>query len=140
GKSGNKQKISKSIKSARGSSSKQPVQESKTFALQCQQQQQEWDAWVKDLVIDEDELIPKDETLEILEEFQNVDKRVPTIFDHERMEATLRDMLSNHFRDAEEHSYHLEQLHNYMENQIVWESMQEDLRRLKPNALVFYGP
>ncbi|GJY79075.1 hypothetical protein Tco_0484876, partial [Tanacetum coccineum] len=42
-----------------------------------------------------DEVIPEDETLDLIEEFHNVDKRVPTIYDHERMEATLRDMMSN---------------------------------------------
>ncbi|GJZ12459.1 hypothetical protein Tco_0547689, partial [Tanacetum coccineum] len=64
-------------------------------------------------VIDEDEVIPDDETPELIKEFQNVDKRVPTIFSRKRIEATLRDMLSN---------------------------QQEDLKRLKPNALVLYGP
>ncbi|GKF30347.1 hypothetical protein Tco_0100145, partial [Tanacetum coccineum] len=34
------------------------------------------------------------------------------------MQATLRDMLSNPFRDAEEYAYYLEQSQNYMENQI----------------------
>ncbi|GJU75198.1 hypothetical protein Tco_1272268 [Tanacetum coccineum] len=77
---------------------------------------------------------------QLIEEFQNVDKRVPNIFDRERIEATLRDMLSNQFRDAEKYAYHLEQSQNYMKNQIVWESRQEDLRRSKPNALIFYGP
>ncbi|GJS62323.1 hypothetical protein Tco_0657107 [Tanacetum coccineum] len=67
---------------------------------------------VDDLVIDEDEVIPDDETPELIEEFQNVDKRVPTISYHERMESTIRDML-------------------------IWESKQEDLRRPKANAL--YG-
>ncbi|GJU70425.1 hypothetical protein Tco_1256684 [Tanacetum coccineum] len=50
------------------------------------------DAWVDDPVTDKDEVILEDETLELINEFQNVDKRVPTIFDRERMEATLRDM------------------------------------------------
>ncbi|GJQ94450.1 hypothetical protein Tco_0005589 [Tanacetum coccineum] len=73
------------------------------------------------------------------EEFQNVDKHVLTIYDHEKIEATLRDMMSNQFRDAEVYAYHLEQSKNYMENQIVWESRQEDIRRSKPYAHVFYG-
>ncbi|GJR99214.1 hypothetical protein Tco_0315723 [Tanacetum coccineum] len=51
------------------------------------------------------------------------------------MQATLRDILSNQFRDAEEYAYHLEQSQNYMENQIVWESRKEDLKRPKLNAL-----
>ncbi|GJT22559.1 hypothetical protein Tco_0892496 [Tanacetum coccineum] len=56
------------------------------------------------------------------------------------MESTLRDMMSNQFRNAKEYAYHLEQSTNYIENQIVWESRQEDIRRSKPRALVFYGP
>ncbi|GJS27076.1 hypothetical protein Tco_0487696 [Tanacetum coccineum] len=49
----------------------------------------------------------EDETPELINEFQNVDKHVPTIFDRKRIEATLRDMFSNQFRDAEEYAYHL---------------------------------
>nr|GEX78387.1 ribonuclease H-like domain-containing protein [Tanacetum cinerariifolium] len=49
----------------------------------------------EETIIDEDEVIPKDETPELITEVQNVDKRVPTIFDHTRIEATLNDMLSN---------------------------------------------
>ncbi|GJW22766.1 hypothetical protein Tco_0033388 [Tanacetum coccineum] len=50
---------------------------------------------LQDQVIDKDEVIPEDETPELRKEFQNVDKRVPTIFDHKRIEAALRDMMSN---------------------------------------------
>ncbi|GJW94316.1 hypothetical protein Tco_0173988 [Tanacetum coccineum] len=46
----------------------------------------EWDAWEEEIVIDEDEVIPKDEIPELIIEFYNVDKRVPTIFDRARME------------------------------------------------------
>nr|GEZ07453.1 hypothetical protein [Tanacetum cinerariifolium] len=46
-------------------------------------------------VIDEDEVIPEDETPELIAEFHNLKKRVPTIFDRARMEATLRDSLNN---------------------------------------------
>ncbi|GJZ65771.1 hypothetical protein Tco_0622467 [Tanacetum coccineum] len=72
----------------------------------------------KENVVDEDEAISKDVTPELIAEFQNVNKRVPTIFDHERMEATLRDSLSNLSRNAEEYAYQLEQSTNFMENQI----------------------
>ncbi|GJY84569.1 hypothetical protein Tco_0497945 [Tanacetum coccineum] len=56
------------------------------------------------------------------------------------MEATLNDMLSNQFKNAEEYAYHLEQTTNFMENQIVWESRQEDIRRLVLRPLIFFGP
>ncbi|GJS65289.1 hypothetical protein Tco_0679853 [Tanacetum coccineum] len=55
-------------------------------------------------------------------------------------EATLNDMLSNQFKNAKEYAYHLEQITNFMENQIVWESRQEDIRRSVPRPLIFFGP
>ncbi|GJS66110.1 hypothetical protein Tco_0680674 [Tanacetum coccineum] len=73
----------------------------------------------EETVIDDDEVISKDETPELITELQNIDKHVPTIFDCARMEATLNDMLSNHFNNAEEYAYHLEQTINFIENQIV---------------------
>nr|GEV41130.1 hypothetical protein [Tanacetum cinerariifolium] len=66
------------------------------------------DAWVDDPIIDEDEVIPEDETPELIEEFHNIDKQVPTIFYHERMEATLRDTMNNQFKDAEEYAYNMD--------------------------------
>nr|GEW48810.1 hypothetical protein [Tanacetum cinerariifolium] len=91
-------------------------------------------------VIDEDEVISKDETPELIIEFQNVNKRAPTIFDRARMEATLNDMLSNQFKNAEEYAYHLEQATNFMENRIVWESRQEDIRRIVQRPLILFRP
>ncbi|GJX18862.1 hypothetical protein Tco_0221539 [Tanacetum coccineum] len=75
---------------------------------QQQQQQQEWDAWVEETVIDDDGVIPKDETPKLIIELQNVDKHVPTIFNRARMEATLNDMISNQFKNAKEYAYQLE--------------------------------
>ncbi|GKA32536.1 hypothetical protein Tco_0718903 [Tanacetum coccineum] len=87
-------------------------------------QHQEWDAWEEENAVDEDEVIPEDVTPELIAESQNVDKRVPTIFDHAKMEATLRDSLSNLSRNAEEYAYHLEQSTSFMENQI-YENTEE---------------
>ncbi|GJS82679.1 hypothetical protein Tco_0749220 [Tanacetum coccineum] len=103
-------------------------------------QQQESDAWVEEIVTDEDEVISENETLELITELQNVDKHVPTIFDRARIEATLNDMLSNQFKNAKEYAYHLEQATNFMENQIVLESRQEDIRRPVPRPLIFFRP
>ncbi|GKF40698.1 hypothetical protein Tco_0124040, partial [Tanacetum coccineum] len=73
-----------------------------------QQQQQEWDAQVEDTIIDEDEVIPEEETPEQIIELQDVDKRVPIIFDYERIRDTLNDALSNQFKNTEEYAYQLE--------------------------------
>nr|GEV68202.1 hypothetical protein [Tanacetum cinerariifolium] len=62
----------------------------------------------EEIVIDEDGAILKDETPKLITEFKHVDKRVLTIFDHARMEATLNDMLSNQFRNVEKYACHLE--------------------------------
>nr|GFA13345.1 hypothetical protein [Tanacetum cinerariifolium] len=88
-------KASKSSKSARGYSSKHSTKDSTTYVSKQQQQQQEWDAWVEETVIDE-----------------------------------------NEFKNAEEYAYHLEQTTNFMKNQIVWESKQEDIRRPVPRPLI----
>ncbi|GKC24874.1 hypothetical protein Tco_1027024 [Tanacetum coccineum] len=102
--------------SARGCSSKQLAS---TYVSKYQQQQQDWDAWIKPQVIYEDEVIPEDTTPELIDEFQNVDKHILTIYDYARMMATLNDVMSNQFEDTKEYAYHLEQTKNYMENQIV---------------------
>nr|GEX89227.1 zinc finger, CCHC-type [Tanacetum cinerariifolium] len=57
---------------------------------------------VEETVIDEDEVIPKVETPKLIIELQNVNKRVLTIYDYKRMRATLNDVLSNQFKNAEE--------------------------------------
>ncbi|GJX57705.1 hypothetical protein Tco_0287602, partial [Tanacetum coccineum] len=62
-----RQKTSKGSKSASNSSSKQQAQGSKTYVYEHQQQQQECDAWVEETVIDEDEVIPEDESPELIE-------------------------------------------------------------------------
>ncbi|GJV13099.1 hypothetical protein Tco_1354640 [Tanacetum coccineum] len=138
-KSAKRQRTSRGSKSARGSSSKQPAKGSNTTSSE-QLQQQDYDAWVKILETHEDKVIPKDETPYLLNEFQSFDMRVPTIADHKRIKDTLKDMIKNQFRNAEEYAYHLEQAQNYMENQIVWENRQEDLITLKKDTLLLYGP
>ncbi|GKA11879.1 hypothetical protein Tco_0691425, partial [Tanacetum coccineum] len=67
-------KASKSSKSTRGSSSKNSAKDSTTYVSKQQQQQQEWDAWVEETVINEDEEILADETPELITEVQDVDK------------------------------------------------------------------
>ncbi|GJU12002.1 hypothetical protein Tco_1134398 [Tanacetum coccineum] len=109
-----------------------------------------FDTWVEDTIINKDEVIPESETPELIEEFQNVDKRVPTIFDHERMKATLRDMMSNQFKDAADYSYRLEYLNknniedmyylcqnkkvNYRENKLY--SLMTFIRTRDPYSIV----
>nr|GEW59392.1 hypothetical protein [Tanacetum cinerariifolium] len=68
----------------------------------------------EETVIDEDDVISKDETLDLITELQNLNKYVLTMFDRARMKAILNDMLSNQFKNAEEYAYHLEQATNFI--------------------------
>ncbi|GKA25317.1 hypothetical protein Tco_0711426 [Tanacetum coccineum] len=95
------------------------------------------DAWVEETVIDEDEVIPKDETPELITEFQNVDKRIPTIFDRARIKATLNDMLSDQFRNAEEYNGNTEEKKYILSlHKIHAESFPEADLKEKINRLV----
>ncbi|GJS84902.1 retrovirus-related pol polyprotein from transposon TNT 1-94 [Tanacetum coccineum] len=62
-------KGSKRSKSARGSLSKHSSKDFTKYVSKQQSQQQEWDAWEEENVIDEDEVIPEDETPELIVEF-----------------------------------------------------------------------
>nr|GEZ69277.1 retrovirus-related Pol polyprotein from transposon TNT 1-94 [Tanacetum cinerariifolium] len=68
-------KESKRSKSAKGSSLKHLRKDSTTYVSKQQSQQQEWDAWEEENVIDKDEVIPKDVTPELMAESHNVDKQ-----------------------------------------------------------------
>ncbi|GKC73126.1 hypothetical protein Tco_1119009, partial [Tanacetum coccineum] len=83
------------------------AKESKTTSSE-QPKQQEYDAWFEIPKLDDDEVISKDATPEFLDELKSFDMKVPTIVDHKRMKATLKDMMSNQFRNAEEYAYHLD--------------------------------
>ncbi|GKC80455.1 hypothetical protein Tco_1131229 [Tanacetum coccineum] len=110
-----RKKTSTWSKFAKASTSNQPARESNTTSSE-QPQQQEYDALAAIPEIDEDEVISKDATLELLDELKSFNN------------------------DVKQYGYHLEQAKNYMENQIVWSNKQEDLMIPKKDTLVFYGP
>ncbi|GJR61537.1 hypothetical protein Tco_1503699 [Tanacetum coccineum] len=62
-------KKSKRSKSVRGSSSKNSRKDSTTYVSKQQSQHQEWNAWKEENVVNEDEVIPKDVTPELITEF-----------------------------------------------------------------------
>nr|GEW96048.1 hypothetical protein [Tanacetum cinerariifolium] len=85
-----------------------------------QQQQYDYDAWSKIPELDKDKEVFEESSPTFLNELKSLgDRKVLTIVDHERMKATLKDMLSNRFKDAEE---------------------EKDLIIPKKEAPIFYGP
>nr|GEW62805.1 hypothetical protein [Tanacetum cinerariifolium] len=102
-------------------------------------QQNDYDGWYNILKVDEDEKICEDASPAFYEEMKSLaNKKVSIIVDHERIKGSLKDMLSNHFNDAEEYAYHFEQPTNYMENHIVWERGDEDMMIPEKEYLVIY--
>nr|GEY89297.1 hypothetical protein [Tanacetum cinerariifolium] len=91
-----RQKTSKSSKSARGSLSKRSVKYSTTYVSK-QQQQQEWDAWVEETIIDEDEVNLTATTLifpgiEAHETYSIIEKTTIGELDRDIMRAFERDI------------------------------------------------
>ncbi|GJW67905.1 hypothetical protein Tco_0122329 [Tanacetum coccineum] len=109
--------------------------DSTIYVYKQQQQQQESDAWIEETVIDEDEVITEDETLELITELQDVDKRFPTIYDYKRMKATLNDALSNQFKNAEKSRVIWERVHDF---QLGIKSYQIKINLTTP-TLTFLG-
>ncbi|GJY88777.1 hypothetical protein Tco_0503405 [Tanacetum coccineum] len=128
-------------KSAKGESSpKQSVQGSKAPSST---HQQDFDAWVEVQEVDDDEVVSKEATLEFLAELKFLGKaKEPTTAESQRMKDLLDNMMRERCDIVEEYVYHLEQVKNYMENQIVWESREQKLIPQEPDkeALVFLSP
>ncbi|GJX40433.1 hypothetical protein Tco_0255423 [Tanacetum coccineum] len=74
--------------------------------------------------IDDDYEVPtKEVSLELLAEMS---KRKMTFDDIQIMQNAIN-VMRDRCNSGEEHQYHLDQMKRYMENQIVWESREEDL-------------
>ncbi|GJV51155.1 hypothetical protein Tco_1446896 [Tanacetum coccineum] len=83
--------------------------------------------------VDEDEVISKDATSELLDELKSFDKRVPIIADHKRMEATLKNMMSNQLKSVEESCVIWERVHGY---QLGIESYQIKVNVTSPTLTI----
>ncbi|GKC64357.1 hypothetical protein Tco_1096955 [Tanacetum coccineum] len=99
------------------------VQKSKIHTLQPPIQA--FDGWPTVQEIDDDENVYEEATTEFLTEIQGK-KWVPTTVDLHKMKFSHNDILKSQCKTGAEYEYHLQQIENYMKNQIVWESRQED--------------
>nr|GEU87610.1 reverse transcriptase domain, reverse transcriptase zinc-binding domain protein [Tanacetum cinerariifolium] len=68
--------------------------------------------------------------------------KAPTTIESHRMKELLDNMMKKRYKISEENVYHLEQAKNHIENQIVWESREEELipQDPKKEAPIFFGP
>nr|GEW95611.1 putative Gag-Pol polyprotein [Tanacetum cinerariifolium] len=96
-----RQKALKSLKSTRGSSSKHSTKVSKTYVSKQQQKQQEWDAWVEETLIDEDEYENTNEKKYILSLYKIRAKHFLKVDMEEKMNRWVRKEFKTFNKDAQ---------------------------------------
>ncbi|GJU59263.1 hypothetical protein Tco_1237029 [Tanacetum coccineum] len=95
---------------------------------------------ITDQEVDEDEDISEEAKTEFLVEIQGK-KWVPTIAAFHKIKSAYNDILKSQCETGAEYEYHIHQMTNYMNNQIMWECTQEDVTPQVPEkqAQVFQG-
>ncbi|GKC02416.1 hypothetical protein Tco_0994026 [Tanacetum coccineum] len=76
--------------------------------------------------IDDDEDISKEAIIEFLAEIHG-NKWVPTTADFHRMKLAYDDIMRSQYETRAEYEYHIHQVTNYINSQIMWESRDQDL-------------
>ncbi|GJS63351.1 hypothetical protein Tco_0677915 [Tanacetum coccineum] len=114
------------------------VQKSKIHALQPPIKA--FNVWFTIQEIDDDENVSEEATTKFLAEIHGK-KWVPTTTNLHKMKFAHKDILKSQCKTEAECEYHLQQIENYMNNQIVWEIRQEDITYQFPEkpTQVFQG-
>ncbi|GJT31778.1 hypothetical protein Tco_0922197 [Tanacetum coccineum] len=85
-----------------------------------QEQLDEFDAWMDGFGTDDDEVPTEKVSPELMEEISEE-------IDEAQLKKVVDDMLRQRCNSREEHQYHVDQMQNYLKNDIFWESMKERL-------------
>nr|GEX07312.1 hypothetical protein [Tanacetum cinerariifolium] len=103
------------------SSSGQAMDQDQNPSGSCTQEQlDEFDSWMEDAETDEEE-VPDDKILqELVEEMSGE-------IDEAKLQKAINEMVRQRCNSGDEHQYHLDQMQNYLKNDIVWESRKERL-------------
>ncbi|GJU39747.1 putative ribonuclease H-like domain-containing protein, partial [Tanacetum coccineum] len=90
-----------------------------------QEQDDEFDFWTNSYASDDDEIPTKQVTQDIMEE-------ISLIIDEAKLKKIADKMLRQRCTSGDEHQYHIDQMKNFLQSGIVWESRKEIqvLRRL----------
>ncbi|GJS24236.1 hypothetical protein Tco_0452868 [Tanacetum coccineum] len=84
----------------------------------AQEQLDEFDAWVDGFGIDDDEFPTKEVSPKLIKEILGE-------IDEAQLQKAVNDMLRQQCNSGEEHQYHVDQMHNYLKNDIIWETRKE---------------
>ncbi|GJW74616.1 hypothetical protein Tco_0133986 [Tanacetum coccineum] len=90
-----------------------------------QEQEDDCDFWTDSYASDDDEIPSKQVSQDIMEE-------VSLTIDEAKLKKMANEMLRQRCTSGDEHQYHIDQMKNFLKNDIVWESRKEILISLHP--------
>ncbi|GKA28417.1 hypothetical protein Tco_0714585 [Tanacetum coccineum] len=95
-----------------------------------QEQDDEFDFWTDSYAFDDDEIPTKQVSQDIMEE-------ISLTIDEAKLKKMADEMLRQRCTSGDEHQYHIDQMKNFLQSDIVWENRKEILvsphpRKIKP--------
>ncbi|GJZ98211.1 hypothetical protein Tco_0670664 [Tanacetum coccineum] len=93
-----------------------------------QEQDDEFDFWTDSYASDDDEIPTKQVTQDIMEE-------ISLTIDEAKLKKMADEMLRQRCTSGDEHQYHIDQMKNFLQSDIVWESRKEILVSLHPRKI-----
>ncbi|GJY69072.1 transferase, chloramphenicol acetyltransferase-like domain protein [Tanacetum coccineum] len=93
-----------------------------------QEQDDEFDFWTDSYASDDDEIPTKKVTQDIMEE-------ISLTIDEAKLKKMADEMLRQRCTSGDEHQYHIDQMKNFLQSDIVWESRKEILVSPHPRKI-----
>ncbi|GJW86759.1 hypothetical protein Tco_0162099 [Tanacetum coccineum] len=90
-----------------------------------QEQTDDYDFWTESYASDDDEILTKQVSQDIMEE-------VSLTINEAELKKIADEMLRQRCTSGDEHQYHIDQMKNFLKSDIVWESRKEILASLHP--------
>ncbi|GJW06569.1 hypothetical protein Tco_1568992 [Tanacetum coccineum] len=114
--------------SGESSSRQVNVEEPGPSTLGNQEQDDEFDFWTDSYASDDDEIPTKQVTQDIMEE-------ISLTIDEAKLKKMADEMLRQRCTSGDEHQYHIDQMKNFLQSDIVWESRKEILVSPHPRKI-----
>ncbi|GJU43481.1 retrovirus-related pol polyprotein from transposon TNT 1-94 [Tanacetum coccineum] len=97
-----------------------------------QEHDDDFDFWTDSYASDDDEILTKQVSQDIMEE-------ISLTIDEAKLKKIADEMLRQRCTSGDEHQYHIDQMKNFLQSDIVWESRKEILCIKKFNPYARYG-
>ncbi|GJV23937.1 hypothetical protein Tco_1376632 [Tanacetum coccineum] len=114
--------------SGESSSGQDNVEEPGPSTSGNQEQDDEFDFWTESYASDDDEIPTKQVSQDIMEE-------ISLTIDEAKLKKMADEMLRQRCTSGDEHQYHIDQMKNFLQSDIVWESRKEILVSRHPRKI-----